>query len=196
METFLDIIPSELVNIIFSYIDDVDTAINLVEISSFDKLFNNTNFWKSLIKEKIDYLIEALDIGEGLYKNIITYYKCINTYESIINKVNRSIRLVLNGSINSFSTYTMKNIIFNKIDLFIYLIEDVNYKKYICNKILYSVDNTYELTISKEDNKIIYSLYILTADGRREDDVNMPILILNKEQYLKILFYGHYNGFI
>ena len=72
METLFDVLPMELINTIFYYIDNINDAFNLIEIPSFEKLLNNIS-WELLIKEKIGYLYESLDIKlkeNSVYKNM------------------------------------------------------------------------------------------------------------------------------
>ena len=192
MSTFLDIIPSELVNIIFSYIDELECAINLVEISSFNKLFNSHNFWKILIREKIGYLIEALDVNFdiGIYKNIITYYKCIQTYKTIIFLYNKSIEEIKKDKFY-YNKFMIGDKNFNHVDLFITLLPTVKYKYYVSYNAFNGYGNEFYISISGKENNVVYLLKIKT----QYIDMHKIKLKLTKEQYMKILFYGYYNAF-
>ena len=192
MTTFLDIIPSELLNIIFSYIDQLECAINLVEISSFNKLFNNPNYWKSLIREKIGYLIEALDVNFelGVIYNIITYFKCISIYVIVIKNYDQSIAEIKKEKY--YNKYIIENMPFNNISLFIHLITDHGNIINISNNIFKGYGNSFHLKISGCGN-IKYSLKILIQYSNFY--IKKELLSLTKEEYLKILFYGYYNDF-
>ena len=191
MTTFLDIIPSELVNIIFSYIDELECAINLINISSFNKLFNNTNFWKSLIKEKIGYLIEALDvdfISDNIY-NIELYFRYIKIYNDI-HYIYRDISKTMKDE-EGWCKLIMKDKKFNRIDLIEHLIKEED-KNYLTPEILCDYHTRFELNLIKKNNILIYKLSIIIPFSMWISGKS-PIFTVapNEEQYMKIMFYGY-----
>ena len=182
----LEMLPMELINITFYYIDNIKTAINLMEIKPFDKLLSTLS-WESLIKEKIGYLFDSLNIkliNNSILQNLFVYFRCIRIYNDLLVTHNRNLKNIM-LSVTAYSTYDMDYRMIHNVDLFLYLLPDDTKLKVVDN-MSRGIGNTYSLIIYKEDNKIKYKFESNATNG--------PI-ILNKEEYMKMLFYGYYYDF-
>ena len=225
METFFDLVPEELLVLILHNINTYKDFINLNEIITFNKIFNNEYFWKKLFNESFGDLIKSVSIN---FDNLDIYYissmyiKALNAYIKTINRVKHMIKTVNKDIKKYYPEMNMDNIDIGKIeeDKYELLIEQtINFDvdgKYIKNEsLLFYKTNEVNRNFKKRELGEFLSKYngidsIILYEGVAGFSMSvffdMPIFVgvmrahlytpLTKNEFIKILLHVYFNGYV
>ena len=197
METYFDLIPRELTNVILNYVDIYDDFVNLYELTNLyiNGVLTKKFFWTEYLRDRLDEIYEYVPTFSDEIPNHLTlkfYYlsshtfRILNAYEMAIDTYNKVLREVNRGIKKYYPSMTVDNIDYEKIE------DDDNYDNLIREGISIELRgkgiNNLSILYNSE-NALIEDLVVLSkyiAEGMTIDKIELYMSFQHYSALLKM----------
>ena len=129
METYFDLIPKELTNVILSYVDTYESFVNLYKLTNLyiNLVLTNKFFWTEYLKDRLDEIYEYIPefsnkISVLIDNKILKFYylsshtfRILKAYKLAINIYNKMLKEVNKEIQKYYPNMTLDNINYDKI---------------------------------------------------------------------------------
>ena len=224
MDTYFDLIPKELTEVILNYIDAHEDFVNLYELTnSFESILSNKFFWIQYLKDRLDKFYELspefsskmLDIKTLKFYYLSSHtFRILHAYKLAIDKYGKMVNEINKGIQEYYPNMTLNNIDHDLIE------RDTNNDNLLGEgivtelprntvndlSILYTPGNPFIKDLITLLNKIADGIRIQTIKLYMSYDhysviFDMPtknfrfnVFILTEKQYIGFLIQSYFNG--